>query len=232
MLCWQCCSLPYLCFFLRDEPCVYIRLFSWEAWLAELQTCTKRMGAGTGLRHDGVTLEHRLRQFGKFTTNAWTLSAKMLLVNCNVIIICITISFMANGLCTIILFGASLSEPHLVSSTAALSIYLFIYIYPTSYIVHTWSLVQHMHSLCCSRSQNKSVVPRPTLERWWGDSSRGLYGLPGRSAERSQASGSDKLAGGSKHMTARISIARLEQKQTCGGGQAPHQYKHRLLTQW
>ena len=25
-------------------------------------------------------------------------------------------------------------------------------------------------------------------------------------------------------------IARLERKQTCGGGQAPHQYKHCLLT--
>ena len=36
------------------------------------------------------------------------------------------------------IIGASLSEPHLVSSTAALSIYLFIYIYPTtSYVVHT-----------------------------------------------------------------------------------------------
>ena len=45
----------------------------------------------------------------------------------------------------------------------------------------------------------------------------------GRSAEISQASDSDKLAGRSKPVTARISIARPERKQTCGGGQAPHQ---------
>ena len=59
-----------------------------------------------------------------------------------------------------------------------------------------------------SRSQKKSVVPRPTLERLrCDDSSRGWYGhrylwsgQPGRSVERSQASGSDKLAGSSKHI--------------------------------
>ena len=48
-----------------------------------------------------------------------------------------------------------------------------------------------------SRSQIKTFAPRPTLD---GDSSRGWYGLPGRSVQRSQASGSDKLAGSFKHM--------------------------------
>ena len=39
------------------------------------------------------------------------------------------------------------------------------------------------------------------------DSSRSWYGLPGRSVERSQASGSDKLAGGSKHTMVQASLA-------------------------
>ena len=93
-----------------------------------------------------------------------------------------------------VIIGATLSEPHLVSSTAALSIYLFIY------IPHrTSSTRDHLFNMCTvySRSQIKTFVPRPTLD---GDSSRGWYGLPGTSAQRSQASGSDKLAGSSKHL--------------------------------
>ena len=95
-----------------------------------------------------------------------------------------------------LVFGASLSEPHLVSSTAALSIYIYH---------RTSSTRDHLFSTCTVYAV---LVPRTNLSfpglhlRDGGKlySSRGLYRLPGRSAERSQAIGSDKLAGGSKHM--------------------------------
>ena len=79
-----------------------------------------------------------------------------------------------------------------------------VYIFISHNMHRTSSTRDHLFNTCTvySRSQIKTFVPRPTLD---GDSSRGWYGLPGRSAERSQASG----------VTARINIARLEWKQTC-----------------
>ena len=61
------------------------------------------------------------------------------------------------------------------------------------------SIIEHVHS-SYSRSQNKTFVPRPTLET----SSRGWSGLPLSTRkicrEKPGYSGSDKLAGSSKHM--------------------------------
>ena len=97
------------------------------------------------------------------------------------------------------IIGASLSEPHLVT-TAERCLFIAIYIYRTSscdQLLNTYTVYA-------------VLVPRTNLsfpglylrdrDATSGDCSRVWYGLPGRSVERSQASGSDKLAGGSKHM--------------------------------
>ena len=91
------------------------------------------------------------------------------------------------------------------------AVYLYIYIY----ISH--NIVRRPHVITCSaraysmwsRSQickRLSFLGLHLRDResdaacTCRDSSCGWYGLPGRSIERIQASSSDKLAGGSKHM--------------------------------
>ena len=56
------------------------------------------------------------------------------------------------------IIGASLSEPHLVSSTATLSIYLLTYLYIYIYISH--NIVRRPHVITYSTRAQSILIPR------------------------------------------------------------------------
>ena len=100
------------------------------------------------------------------------------------------------------IIGASLSEPHLVTTTAALSIsHIVRRLHVITYSTRAHSMVVSFPDLQTSLDPSLPLRDRESdAACTCRDSSCGWYGLPGISIERSQASGSDKLTGGSKRM--------------------------------